>query len=146
MQKLVNEFLKSARTSLGLSGREVCERTGLSIYQYSDLELRSDEFFDTISVADARKVCQALEVDLKCLIPRGEHRIANTAGSHSGSEVVTKTREGLGLSIEQVADRIGFETATVALVEEDEKNIEALNLSTVLSLAEVLEIDPCELT
>lgn len=141
----VYEIIRNARMSLGLSEQEVCEITGLSIHEYSDLELRTDEFFDTISVASARKVCQALGVDLKSLIPCGKFQNANKAVYGSRSELVTKTRERLGFSVEQVAERIGFEAIAVVMVEKDEKNIEELNLSTVLSLAEVLEIGSCDL-
>ena len=143
--KNTHEILKIARVYLGLSEKEVCQMTGLSISEYGDLELYPDEFFDTISIAQARKICEILKLDLISLIPRDSSLNFINTSAQSKADLVSKSRGILGLSASQLADKIGYETTTIEEVETDEKNIEALNISAILEIAKVLRIEPAKL-
>jgi transcriptional regulator with XRE-family HTH domain len=137
----IHKKLKSARISLGLSEKDVCQMTGLTISEYGDLERYSDELFHTLSIAEAKKVCEALKIDLKGLVPRDDVQIINK-DDRSKTELISKSRIGLGFTIEQLSDKIGYESAVVEEIESDEKNLERLNVSTSIELARVLKVDP----
>jgi hypothetical protein len=63
----INEKIKTRRLELGLRDVELAQRTGLSIYQYGDLEDYPDYIFLVAPLYYVKKVCGVLRVNLLSL-------------------------------------------------------------------------------
>jgi transcriptional regulator with XRE-family HTH domain len=142
MQK-VNDIIKQKRESRGISIQEICSRTGLSANQYEDLESYPHEFFEQISLGKVKKVCHVLEIDVKSLLVESSEQKSFPQRSVPRNLLVTQERERLGLTREQLADQIGYETIAIEQVEAEEDYIDSMSPSAILDIARVLKMNPC---
>src|SRR6266545_1981642 len=111
----ISEAIRKARERLNLSEAGVAARTGLSPNEYFDLENHDDEAVDVVHLREVKKVAGVLHLDLlglfgiRCMVC--EHPEPPTPDPHvTRNELVRRTREAMGLSQDDLGDRVGFET------------------------------------
>jgi transcriptional regulator with XRE-family HTH domain len=63
-----HELIKSRRVSLGLTDVQVAEKTGVSIYEYGDIEQHIDEISTVTELGQVRRLCKALDLDMFQLV------------------------------------------------------------------------------
>src|ERR1700676_366490 len=128
-----HEVIQKAREQAGMSDTEAAARSGLSIYEYGDVEAHDDEFTTAIPLSAARPICRALHLNLEELLalePLAGADLrsafpADLAGL-SRNVVLRKKRESLGLSVTEMADAIGFEDTAIERAEADNDYLETL--------------------
>lgn len=142
----VNELLRAQRTRLGLAETEVARRAGLSLDEYRDVEQHEDEALQVLHLRKLRLLCSVLALDPFDLF---DVPCAFCAGTDAGlvpggrrHEVVRSRRVALGLSQDDLAERIGFEVGVVDDIERDPDYLEGWSVELVLSLARVLAVPP----
>ena len=139
-----NEIIRTRRLQLGLSDRFVSENAGLSIPDYVDIEQHVDELRKTLPLRNLRKLCAVLDLNILELIegkldqstPVITHKPCQT----SRSELVRGRRAALGLSLHQLAERIGFEEYVVAELENDSDYLESWSIELIKNLAANIEL------
>lgn len=142
MTRIAHQLIKARREALGLSDVQVSERTGLSVYEYGDIEQYADEVYSVTDLRQARVLCQVLGIDLfelfdlKCEFCGQAQLSANY--SLPRNEVIRKQRLALGISEEQLGDDIGFEARTVQYLEEDKDHLEGWSFELIEELAKLL--------
>lgn len=142
----VNEMLLAERTKLGLTNAEVARRAGLSLDEYRDLEQHADEAVRVLHLRNLRLLCAVLGLDpldllgITCAFCAGT--AADLVPGGGRHEVVRTRRVALGLSQEDLAEHIGFESGVVGDIERDPEYLEGWSAELVLSLARVLEVPP----
>lgn len=143
----VNDIIKSTRLRLGLSRDDVALRAGLSWNEYFDLELHPNEAFDVVHLRNVKQVAKVLHLDvldlfgIRCAFC-GDPKLAVPGPHLSRSELVRDRRAAIGMSQENIADRIGFETIAVAQMESDPDFLESWAVGLIQELAGVLALPP----
>lgn len=144
---LVNKILLNRRTELGISEGEICRLTGLSIYEYGDLESYPNEFLELISFNQAKLICNVLQLDMINLIENCNNRAKDSLiePALAVNLLLKKAREEHGFTIADIADAIGYEATTIESIEREKDYIQTMCISAILDLAKVLKIDSCML-
>jgi transcriptional regulator with XRE-family HTH domain len=144
MTRIAHQLIKARREALGLSDVQVGERTGLSVYEYGDIEQYADEIFSVTDLRQVRVLCQVLGIDLFELFDLtcefcGQNQLS-TDYLLPRNELVRKQRLALGMSEEQLGDDIGFEARTVQYLEEDKDHLEGWSYELIEELAKLLKL------
>lgn len=134
----IAKIIRDRRIQLGHQAAVVAERTGLSIYEYSDIEQHADEFETAISAGTARVVCHTLGLEMRNLLGLPQRAPKET---ESVSELIRSTREKRGLSEAELAERIGFAEETVHSLESTPDFADTLPLSVLYELEGVLGLE-----
>lgn len=143
--RVANEEIKAARERLGLTLRDVAERSGLSWNEYFDVELHENEAREVAHLRNVRKLCDALGLDLldlfgvDCAYCLGRVEAAGMPPLPR-NEAVRLWREKFGLSQDQLGDLIGFETVAIKEMEEDPGYLDGWSIELVEELAGYLEV------
>lgn len=127
--------LLGQRQQLGLSDEHVARLVGLSIHEYGDVEQHADEFETAISVGSAKKICHVLGFGLRHLLGLPTQMPTD---DRSLSELVSRQRENQGLSVEQLAERIGFSRETIEGIEANAAALDLLPLVVIYDLEDAL--------
>ena len=134
-------MVRHRRQSLGLSEAEVAARVGVSVSAYGDAETYEHELLEQFSLAKAQRLCQALSIDpcdlygLKGQGIRCHKKL---------SAIISEARKGLGLSVVEVGQRLGYDEWAIRSMEDDDTFLnEKCSVQTALNLANILEIEPC---
>ena len=135
-----NDRIRESREALGLSEGEAARRAGLSTAEYRDVEAYADEAFRVVHLGRLRALCKALGLDPLGLFGRPTGTDEPRRGTRS--EVVRSRRTALGLTQEQLADRIGFELSAIVDMEQDADFLDGWPVELVLELAEILGVPP----
>jgi transcriptional regulator with XRE-family HTH domain len=142
-----HEVIQKAREQAGMSDTEVAARSGLSIYEYGDVEAYDDEFTTAIPLRAAKAICGALHLNLTELLALEPLAGADLRSAFpadlvglSRNVVLRKRRESLGLSIPEVADAIGFEDIAIEQAEADCGHLESLPIQVIAGLAVRLKL------
>ena len=140
----VAKLIKNRRLELGISETHLAEAFGINLSWYSDIESYSDEFFTNISLGQAKILCQHLDLQLFDLAEMGFPELPNPnldAPKIPIHELFKQKRTELGLSIEALADMIGFTEETILEIESREFGIDdALTIDVVIELIHILGI------
>jgi transcriptional regulator with XRE-family HTH domain len=143
----VNDTIRDTRLRLGLTKDEVAARVGLSRNEYLDLELHDHEAFDVVRLRNMKEIAEVLQLDVldlfgfECAFCERPELAA--PGLHlSRADVLRHSREAVGLSQDDLADRIGFETLVVAQMESDPEFLESWSVGLCTELASVLGVPP----
>ncbi len=138
-----NAIIHAKRTALGLTDSEVAIRAGLSPSEYFDVELHEDEAFKVVHLGSMRKLCHVLHLDLLDLF--GIQCAFCDTGPvadpvRSRNEFVRGRRMELRMSEEELADRIGFDAASVRDMEQKPGYLDDWSVELVLTLAHALGV------
>lgn len=140
-----NETMRARRHALGLTMSDVASRSSLTIDEYADIEDHEGEARSVVHVRDLKRVCEVLNLDLLELMgiecPFCEQRSALVARSPR-NELVQAQRRALGISEEELGDRVGFEKSAIQDLEADPDYLDGWSLSLVVRLAAELDLPP----
>jgi len=129
--------IRDRRMKLGLQAAAAAERSGLSIYEYGDIEQHADEFETAISTGTARRVCHVLGLELRSLLG-----LPHVTSEHNNiSDVIRRARERKKLSQLQLADQIGFNEETVRSLESTAAFVDTLPLKVLYDLEDALGLE-----
>ena len=134
----INNQIRNARERKGWTDVFTAEKVGLSIHEYDDVEAYEDEVRNVLSLATLRRLCAALDLDLYELFS-----ISPTPPYPGGRATLVKDRRQiLGLSTEEVGDKVGFYGHVIEEMEQNEEFLESWCLDDILELAKVLGVPP----
>lgn len=137
--------IKKRRENLGLSYTYVASQINQSQASYWDMEMDKTEVFSVTPLSSIKALCKLFSVSffdlfgLRCdfcqkgkpfdqdyLLPR--------------NELIKKRREALGLSREELGDRVGFYEIAIISMEEDPDYLETWVLENIIHLGKELKI------
>jgi hypothetical protein len=136
-------FIKLAREAQDIDVDEAAERSGLTRYEFSDLETHEDEFYDVLSLESVRRVCDVLHLDLKALL---NSRYLNQGGHappdppSSLEDTIIRQRNALGLTHERLGNLAGIKEDFIRAVENDSGALESWPLDQINFLANALNL------
>jgi transcriptional regulator with XRE-family HTH domain len=135
--------IREQRERLGLDLDEAARRAGLSWNEYHDLEAYDDEFAEVLSLREAKRVAAVLCLSVPAIIGSGSAAGPSTDQRLSQaprSEFIRERRSLLGLSEEELGDRVGFHSKAIQDVESTPDGIESYPIFFVETLANALGI------
>ena len=141
----VNEKIKLRREELKLSDIDVAHIARLSISAYGDIEDDPGEVQSLVALYEVKKICEVLRLPLLDLLSIpcafcGEGVPHHDDYWFSRSELVQKRRQALGMSVEELGDRVGFEDWEIENVEKYTAHLESWDIDHILELCAVLGI------
>ena len=118
-----SELIRARREELGLKPADVAARASLGNSAYRDIESYENEAFTTTQLGALRSICEALGLDLLSMFGI-ECQFCAGSGSDADlfrlprNELISHRRIALGLTREQLGDRIGFEPIAIEEMEQ----------------------------
>jgi transcriptional regulator with XRE-family HTH domain len=148
MRKGMHTKIKERRVEKGFSEIECAADAGLSIHEYDDVESYEDEFIRVLSLGKARRIATKLELSLEELL--GDYlghsdrksAVADSVPAGPRHSLVRRARLANGLSVSELADKIGYEDVAIDNLENSSDYFEVLCIDVLLDIAEVLGLDP----
>jgi len=113
---------------------------------YRDVEAYESEFKDMLDLAKAKSICGLLRLDLFEVlaldpeVPRELLEAASDRGGLGRGEFIRAHREAIGLSAEELADRVGYEAVLIESAETDPATLESRCLAVLVDLAKELQV------
>jgi len=108
----INKYLKTKRTEKGLSDSDFAEITGQNIHWVEDLDGDEDEL-NGLTIPQFRNMCLALDIE--------PHEVFSVVASDLMElglfELIRKRREEKFWTVDDLADRIGYEAYIVEAIE-----------------------------
>jgi len=135
----IDKVIRDRRIQLGLSDTEAAKLAGLSIHEYCDIEQHHDEFLTAISLASARKVCEALQLNFSDIF-REYSSVHHKLGAIKNWQLVQILKEK-GISRSDLADKIGFEITVIEAIENNVCYGADLPISVLLDIESCLGMD-----
>ena len=138
--------LKQRREELDLSIERLAEHADTTYMSYWDVEAYADEFRTMLDLAQAKRVCGLLQLDLfevLALDPEVPKEILETPGDRGRlgrGEFIRARREAAGLSAEELADRVGYYAELIESAEADPATLESCCLDVLVDLAKELRV------
>lgn len=140
-----NEKIKARRKELGLTDIEVAKLVELSIYEYGDVEQHAHEIFEVVALQEAKKICIALGFvffelfDMHCAFcVEGKPHTEDL--SLLRNELIASRRKKLGLSREELGNRVGFYEVEIENLENNPEHIEAWPIDFIKDLAVIIDV------
>jgi len=139
-----NELIRARREGLGLSPADVAMTASLGIPAYRDIEAYEDEAFTRAHLQALRSICEMLGLDLlsifgiECQFCSGDYPDALFHVARNA--LISQRRMALGLTDEQLGDRIGFEAIAIEKMEKDPDFLELWSVELIQQLATELGI------
>lgn len=128
------DYLKERRLHMGLDEGQFADKLGINVNWASDLETDEDEI-NGLTIPQFKKLCCTLEVnavDIFRIVP------SNFEGL-SLAEMIKNRREEKYWSIENLADRIGYESIVIESLESNE-DLAAVCIDALKKIAMELEL------
>lgn len=141
----INEIIKNRRIELGLAESEITSFVGLMRSEYSDIELHEDEIFTVIKLCNVKKLCEFLGLDLfallnlKCSFCEEGMPFAEEF-SLPRNELIATRRRKMGISIDELAERIGFNEVEIENLEKNPDHLEAWPIDFIKDLASAIDV------
>ncbi|MEO8326333.1 MAG: hypothetical protein ABI618_10815 [Nitrospirota bacterium] len=134
----INEKIKQARLSCGLSDVELASDLEITISEYMDIEFHEDELASVVDLHVVRQLCQILHLDAYDLlgIPKGD----TCPTDQKRNELIISKMENLGISNEELADQIGFEVVAIEEMRADPDFFETWTVDLIKELAGALQL------
>lgn len=143
----INEKIKMRRLELGLSDVEVAHQANMTIYEYGDVEAHADEIFVVVPLYHVKKLINVLKTDFFNLFSMPcafcEEGITHLDDYWLRRNLlVRKKREMLGLSTQELGDKVGFYDTEIELIETYVAHLESWVIENIFELATQLQIPP----
>lgn len=143
----VNEKIRVRRQELRLKDTDIARLSGMTVQSYGDIEAYIDEIYAVPSLAEVRGLCDVLRVncldlfELPCVYCEGRQISADDRLPRH--ELIHKRREALHLTVEELADKIGYYGKSIEVIESGNlAHLDSWVINEVLNLATVLNVPP----
>lgn len=139
------QTITERREALGIQDTIIAAKLGITISSYDDIEAYDDEIFSTVELSVIKKLCELLKLDFFELFSWqcsfcGEHKPHNAWYTLPRNDLIQRSREMLGISQHELADRLGFEDVAVEDMEKEEDFLESWTLDLIENLSKELKI------
>lgn len=136
----INEKIKLRRKKNGLTDLEVAAQVGLTIHEYCDVEWHPDEIFTVTELREVKKLCEVLQLEFLDLFDMvcafcDESKPFPQEYLLPRNELLRTTRTRIGLSAEELGDRIGFEEVAIIQMERDPDYLETWSIDLIKALS-----------
>lgn len=111
------KIIRDRRLELGLSDVDVAEKLRLTVYELGDIELHDDELETTVPLGTVRRLCSLLGLSLRQVLKMPVGETSSVSEGQRPGEVVRRRREQSGYSQLDLAERVGFDEATIKSLE-----------------------------
>lgn len=141
----VTEKIKLRRKEFGLSDIDVSKSAGLSIHEYGDLEQHADEIFTVTEFHKVKKLLQVLKLDFFELTETGcafcdEGHPYVKDYSLPRHELICKKRDDIGISREELGDRLGFYEIEIENLESDPNQLDTWPIELIKNLSNEINV------
>ncbi len=142
---MVNGRIVARRRELGLGKLETARICQLSIQEYDDIESYDDAVTGVALLAQVKKVCAVLKLDLdelfelRCAFCKEGKSFAHEYRLPRG-ELIRQRRAVKKWTARQLADRVGFHETEINNLETDVERIESWVIDDIRQLAVELEV------
>lgn len=141
----IHALIKAKREALGFSDVDVAQKSGLSIYEYGDIEQHENELFNVTALHQVRRLARVLGLSIDDIMIAAHVGYEATAQQSASSDlprnsVVGRARKSIGLSREQLAEALGYGTDAVDALETDPMFLENWSLDLIVTLAKTLRL------
>jgi DNA-binding XRE family transcriptional regulator len=125
----------------------VAQAIGVSSSAYFDIELHDDELERLVPLSSVKALCAILGLDILELFHLDTAcRPANEEEARRWRlprrQLVREARERAGLSVEELADAIGYEVKEALELESREDALESWRIAEIVGLATILNVPP----
>jgi ribosome-binding protein aMBF1 (putative translation factor) len=117
-------LIKQRREELGIGKAEIAERIGVSFYMYVDVERYDTEITDVLPLKNARSLSAVLGFELGTLLGVGSLVGKPSANDKPRHTILAEARNKLGVSVDKMADDIGYDESFVRSLETDDEVLE----------------------
>jgi transcriptional regulator with XRE-family HTH domain len=136
------DLIKTRREASNMAMASCAKRAGISVHEWGDIEQHADALVNEVSMGEARRVCDAVGLDL---VQLAGFAAGGNAAHPVRHEVVLKARERLRMTQAELSDQIGFEEYVIRWLERSSDFFEALPVKVIVDLANALSLDPSTL-
>ena len=141
----LHRLIKQRREQLGIGQGEIAERIGVSFYEYVDVERYDDEITQVLPLKHVRSLATVLGFELGTLLGVGSLAGKPSASSKPRHTILAEARNRLGMSVEKMADDIGYDERFVHCLETDDQTLETCPYDVLKTVAECLKLNPADL-
>lgn len=131
-----NDVIRVRREELGLTDVEVAQRSGLSIYEYGDVEDDETELYMVLPLKKIKSLCQTLGIDMLSLYRIGK------CDREITPRLLLNRRQEKGITIRELSDQVGISEEMLVKAEYDPSSIGEWVMDSVLALAQALDVSP----
>ena len=135
MNQNPQHLVRERRKQLGYSETDVAKKVGITVDQYCDLEEERDEYFMVVPIGDLVALCRLLKLDINELFG-----LAACDEQQLREQQITSRRKEKGLSVAELAGRVGISEETIVALERDPSSIANWVMDPIKQLAKELEI------
>jgi transcriptional regulator with XRE-family HTH domain len=146
----VNERIRRRREELGFNLSEVARFARIGVDAYRDVERYENEAFAVATLGTMRAICGALTLDMLSLFniicpPQQGDEVGQRDLELSRNVIISAQRNALGLTREELGNRIGFETIAIDQMENEPDFLEQWSIELIENLASELRLPICAL-
>jgi transcriptional regulator with XRE-family HTH domain len=139
-----NEVIRNRRIALGLKESDIAAQTEIGRSWYCDVENTDNDVYTHTPLRDLRIICTTLKLDLLSLFNIKQLESSSTS-TKPRNKLIESGRQALGITQEQLSDRIGFDTIAVEDMEKTPDYLEGWPIELIQKLANELRIPIQEL-
>ncbi|MBU2714253.1 helix-turn-helix domain-containing protein [Zooshikella harenae] len=142
----ISEKLKRRRISLGMTDLELSKKSGLTIYEYGDLESFDDELETVLDLKRLKQLLAVLQTNYFDFFEASKSNLGqfNSLVDMPRNKLIKTRREQLNKSKSELSDDIGFYEYVIDSMESEEDFLENWCIENIKQLAKALNI-PVEL-
>ena len=136
--KQVNDLIRYRREAMDLAAEDVARLAGLSVHEYDDIEQFPEELGSTVSLSTVKRLCSVLRLDICALLslPPLSAEVDGNFGKFEPQALRLKR----GMSIQEVAERVGFDEQTIKAIEIDPESINTMPAFFLIEYSKVLVV------
>jgi transcriptional regulator with XRE-family HTH domain len=147
----INEFIKKKREEKGISVDDMLlkigwEKPSYNEMSYLDIELHEDELTTVLSLGEVKRLFQVLGITwnetLDIIFGKRKPLNADSEVFLTASGILKSRIKKMNLSEKEIADEIFVEVSDLKKAQEMTLVFEDWDLSRIIELAEMLEIEP----
>lgn len=111
------KMIRDRRLELGLSDVDVAGKLGLTVSELGDIELHDDVLETVVPLGTVRELCSLLNLPLQQVLKMSVDKASRFCVGRRPGEVVMRRREQSGYSRLDLAEKVGFDEATIKSLE-----------------------------
>ncbi len=141
----INQEIKRRREEIGLTDTEAASQVGLSIHEYTDIEQHADEIFTLVKLNTIKRICELLQLDIfdlfkmQCAFCEGNIQYL-PCYSTPRNRLIRKRRLELGITEEELGERLGFEATAISNMERAPHFLETWPFNFIKELSTIINV------